>query len=320
MDVVAFARILGLSATLLEQDGVIRRDQAMAAGLTRHRVDGLVKRGRWVRVLPQVYASADVFGQLPPTAAPPLRRLPPRSRVRAVWLWAGPGAVIAGEAAAWWWDLLPRLPALITVIVPPSRALTKRPGVRIIRALVDRRDTRDENWIRVTSPSRTCLDLARSANPDRLADALRLRKVSHAELGLSLDRSRGRRGQARARAAVQEVRTNPWSEAERAAHLALRDAGVSGWVANPREHLSTGARYPDIAFEDAKLAVEIDGRTYHDTAEAFDHDRARHNEFVHAGWVVLHFTRDQVMRDPQGFVAGVEAMLTTLRAGRRRDD
>ena len=56
MDVAAFARVLGLEATLREQNGVIRRDQALAAGLTRHRIDNLVKQDRWVRVLPMPLA------------------------------------------------------------------------------------------------------------------------------------------------------------------------------------------------------------------------------------------------------------------------
>lgn len=310
MDLAAFARVLGLEATLREQNGVIRRDQALAAGLTRHRIDNMVKQGRWTRVLPQVYASDDAFGSVPATAAPPLSRLHPRARVRAVWLWAGAGAAVGSEAAAWWWGLSPRPPAAVAVIVPPDRGLTKRPGIRVVRAVVDRKDLRNEDWVRVTSPSRTCLDLARSAEPDRLADAFRLRKVDAAELDRSLDRSRGRRGQRRARVAAEEVRTNPWSEAERVAHRALQAAGVTGWVANPRVRVAGGHRFPDLAFEDARLAVEIDGRESHDTRGAFDRDR--HNAFVHAGWVVLHFTAASVLRDPTRFVAEVRSALTRL--------
>lgn len=327
MDVAAFARALGLEATLLEQNGVIRRDQALAAGLTRHQIDNLVKQDRWVRVLPAVYATTGAFGEIPATAAPPLRRLEPRARVRAVWLWAGKEAVIGGEAAAWWWSLTATSPTSITVIVPPHQGLTEQQWVRIIRARVDRRDARDEGWIRVTSPARTCLDLARSGAPDRVADALRLRKVDQAQLQASLDRGRRRPGQTRARTVVREAATNPWSEAERVAHRALRRARVTGWVANPRMRLTAGhpsrasgsplgTRHPDIAFDDVKLAVEIDGRSTHDTADAFENDRTRHNEFVRAGWVVLHFTRDTVLRDPDAFVAEIVAVRVRLRRER----
>ena len=224
MDVVGLARILGLEATLAEQNGVIRRDQARATGLTRNRVDDLVRRGRWVRALPAVYALPNPMGTIE-TSGTSFERLLPQSRIRAVWLWAGNDSVIGGDAAAWWLGLSPDPPETITVLVPPSRRLTGHPGVRVVRATVDRRDIRDHYWVRVTAPSRTCLDLARSARPDRLTDALRLRKVEQAELRRSLERSRGRRGQVRARTALREVATNPCGSGEKVAHRALIDAG-----------------------------------------------------------------------------------------------
>lgn len=100
--------------------------------------------------------------------------------------------------------------------------------------------------------SRTCLDLARDARPDRLVDALRLRKVDDVELRRSLERGRGRRGQPLAAAAVREVKGNPWSVGERAAHRLLREAGITGWVANPPIRLAIGTKHPDIAFEEIK--------------------------------------------------------------------
>lgn len=206
MDVVGLARILGLESILAEQAGVIRRDQALAAGFTRNRIDDLVRRGRWIRVLPSIYALAD---RLAVGAAPPFERLPPQARIRGAWLWAGSDAVIAGEAAAWWLGLSQDPPDRIWVVIPPGRRLTVQPGIRVVRAAVERKDVRDHLWIRVTAPSRTCLDLARAAHPDRLVDALRLRKVDQAEIRRSLERSRGRRGQPRAAAAVREGGEEP---------------------------------------------------------------------------------------------------------------
>lgn len=106
--------------------------------------------------------------------------------------------------------------------------------------------------------------------------------------------------------------SNPWSVAERVAHRALQDAGITGWVANPRVQVNGGERFPDVAFDDAKLAVEIDGRVAHDAKGAFD--LHRHNQFVQAGWVVLHFTAGAVQRTPRRFVAEVAAALARLRA------
>ena len=84
MQPVEFARMLGLGDILVGQNGVIRRDQAVAAGLNRSRIDDLVRRGRWQRLLPTVYAAG----------ADPQD---PRVRIRATWLWAGDSAAIAGR-------------------------------------------------------------------------------------------------------------------------------------------------------------------------------------------------------------------------------
>lgn len=106
---------------------------------------------------------------------------------------------------------------------------------------------------------------------------------------------------------------SPWSVGERTAHRLLREAGITGWVANPPIRLSIGTRHPDIAFEDIKLAVEIDGRGTHDNPAAFERDRARQNAFVQAGWVVLRFSHSAVTRDPDGFVTEVRVAVQRLR-------
>ena len=281
MDPVAYARFLGLAAILRNQQGVIRRDQAFAAGLTRARVDDLVRRRKWIPILPRVYVV-----EVSPTTV--------RARVRACWLWAGDRSAIGGAAAAWWLGISSTPPSTITVIIPPSTRRDPRPGVRVVRAVVDRSDAEFEDWIRVTTVPRTCLDLARLGEPDLLDAALRLKRADAIRLDRSLERGRGRRGQILARQAVAEVVDNPWSPSERLAHRVLREAGITGWRANPRIRLINSVRHPDIAFDDVRLALEIDGRRYHTDPGAFETDRVRHNEFVAAGWTVLHFTWKQL--------------------------
>src|SRR6478735_7453748 len=120
VDPVAYARFLGLEAILHGQQGVIRRDQALAAGVASTRIDDLVRRRVWVRILPRVFA-VDVDSRHP------------RVRIRATWLWAGDTAVIAGEAAAFWWGLAATAPDVIAVVVPPPARRAERPGVQVIR-------------------------------------------------------------------------------------------------------------------------------------------------------------------------------------------
>ena len=301
MDPVSYARVLGLENILRGQNGVIRRDQALAAGLTSSRVDDLLRRGRWVRVLPRVFA-VDVD----PAS--------PRVKIRSTWLWAGNSAAISGSAAAWWWGLVPIPPTVVTVVIPLPDRRAPRPGIRIVREALDSRDHDFEDWVGITTVMRTCLDLARDGQPDHLESALRLRKADAISLQAGLDRMRGRRGRVLAVAAVKEVATNPWSFAERVAHQLLIQAGIGGWVANPAVRLPSGTRHPDIAIEDIKLAIEINGRQHHTREQDFERDHTRAAEFALAGWTVLQFTWRQVNDEPQMFIGTVRATIDRLDA------
>jgi hypothetical protein len=300
MDPVAFARFLGLAAILRGQQGVIRRDQALAAGVASTRIDDLVRRGGWNRILPRVFA-VDVDSQHP------------RVRIRATWLWAGDTAVIAGQAAAFWWGLNATAPDVITVVVPPPARRAARPGVQVIRGNVLPEDGDFEDWVRVTRIARTSLDLARQGQPDQLEAALRLRRSDLPRLERSLERGRGRRGQVLARTAVREVADNPWSFCERQAHRLLRAAGIAGWAGNPPIRLRCGVRYPDIAIEELELVIELDGRAHHTRVRDFDRDHARHNDFVREGWTVLRFTADQVLHQPHEFIQTIRETIDAIR-------
>jgi very-short-patch-repair endonuclease len=300
MQPVAFARVIGLDGILQGQQGVIRRDQALAAGHSRARIDDLVRRRKWTRLLPRVYG----------VAANPAD---PAVRLRATWLWAGDASAIAGSAAAWWWGLTAAPPTIVTVIVTPPIRRSDRRGITVVRGTLDPRDADFHNWLRVTTVARTCLDLARLGEEDRLETALRQRTVDPPRLTQSLERSRGRRGQVLARLAVSEVSANPWGFSERVLHRHLVDAGVQGWTANPPVRLRSGVRHPDVAVEDLKLAIEMDGREFHGGAAAFETDRARHNEFVEAGWTVLHFTWKQLINSPENVIATIRRTIAALR-------
>src|SRR6476469_4882274 len=89
-----------LAKVLHQQNGVIRRDQAIAAGVTETALASKVRRGSWVRILPRIY----VVGVDP---------LDPVVRVRSAWLWAGEDCVIGGEAAAWWLEIRTEPPMLV---------------------------------------------------------------------------------------------------------------------------------------------------------------------------------------------------------------
>jgi very-short-patch-repair endonuclease len=289
-----------LAEVLRQQNGVIRRDQAIAAGVTETALAGRVRRGNWERVLPRVF----VVGVDP---------LDPVVRVRSAWLWAGEDCVIGGEAAAWWLGIRTDPPMLVDIWVPPHRRMSHQPNVRVRRGTVDATEQIFRNRIVVTAPERTCLDLARAGREDRLEVALRKRRTTPAQLDQSVALGRGRRGQVRARRAADEVTDNPWSKPERLVQNLFRTAGITGWQANHPVLVRGGVRYPDFLFKDIKLILEIDGREHHGSREAFEADRRRQNQLVEAGWTILRFTATQVTDEPGEVTALVRRTIKRLR-------
>ncbi len=196
------------------------------------------------------------------------------------------------------------------------RALEPPPWVRLHRRAIPPTDIAELDILRVTTAPRTCLDLAHAGRTDVIPIAVRLGLVTPAELRSQLDAAPGRRGRRRAAQAVAAAADAPWSPAEQLAHMRFREAGLSGWVANPRVRTAVGSFRPDIAFEDVRLAIEIDGRAFHG-ADRFEADRRRHNALVEAGWTVLQVTSRQLVDEPERVVALVRRTLTRLRATRR---
>jgi very-short-patch-repair endonuclease len=77
-----------------------------------------------------------------------------------------------------------------------------------------------------------------------------------------------------------------------------------------RQYEVAGGRYRlDYAWPAARLAVEVDGYGHHSDLEAFRHDRRRQNDLVLAGWTVLRFSHDDVLRRPAQVAAQIWAAL-----------
>lgn len=298
MDGAVLALHAGLDAVLALQDGIIRRDQAMAAGLSGSTVASKVYRKRWVRVLPRVYAVG-----VDPSA--------PTSRVRAAALWAGEDAVVAGAAAAWWWGLTDRAPRIVEVVVGAQRRMSRIDGFEVLRADLSDLEIDRHRRIPVTTPAATCLHLARSGRPDLLEVALR-RGLGADLLDDTLEVGRGRPGQAQARRSRERVRDNPWSSPESGLHRLFRGAGIAGWSANPRVLLPAGVRHPDVLFDDVKLIVEVDGHRYHRTRAQSAADLQRQNAFVDQGYTVLRFTPADIADEPDRVVELVRRTVERL--------
>lgn len=84
---------------------------------------------------------------------------------------------------------------------------------------------------------------------------------------------------------------------------ALVAGGLPAPVQQYRLRLSGRPIRLDLAYPDAKLAIELDGWEFHGNRSAFDADRLRSNALVVAGWTPLRFTSRSADEDVARSVA-----------------
>ncbi len=277
--------------TMLLREGnglVCRRDHPrLAAALDWH-----LRRGRLRAVLPGVYTDAADSLEL---------------RLRAVAAW-DPDAVLTHQAAArvtFW----PRL-AVPCVQVATRTRMASRTGFDFRRRHIPAEFHGEVQGLRCTTPALTALDLcATTVGGNAIDTVLRTRAATLEQLHETLELTAGRRGNTDRRRLLLDSRDEPWSEAERDLHRLLRAARIEGWRGNHPVAMLTGHYFIDVAFPALKLAIEVDGRSFHEGAAAFEADRWRQNDLVLAGWRVLRFTAIMVRDQPQIVLRLIERAL-----------
>jgi very-short-patch-repair endonuclease len=73
----------------------------------------------------------------------------------------------------------------------------------------------------------------------------------------------------------------------------------------------------DIAFEEERVAVELDGFATHGTRDRRESDLARDAALAAAGWLTIRFSYERLTKDPDGCRREVLAALAARRAWRR---
>ncbi|MCW3813055.1 hypothetical protein ONA91_01100 [Micromonospora sp. DR5-3] len=133
--------------------------------------------------------------------------------------------------------------------------------------------------------------------------------VSRGALADLADRNGGRPGGRRASWVFGLA--DPAAQSPPESHLRVRLvlAGLPRPVAQHPIRLASGlVLRPDLAWPQFRVAVEYDG-TWHADADQLHRDRQRLNQFVGAGWVVLHVTSRRLHRDFAAVVREVRAAL-----------
>lgn len=248
--------------------------EARAAGrLTRHDL-----RSRYRALHQDVYIPRDAV-------------LTPILRAQACWLRSRRRGILAGFSAATlhgakWID--PRSPA---AIIDTNRRLTR--GVQVWEERIEADEMTVVDGMRVTTPARTALDLARRyprgiavAAIDALVQAT---EVKMADVELLVDRYRGRHHMKAARAALGLVDGGAQSPKETWLRLLLLRAGF------PRPQTQIPVRnewgwaeaYLDMGWEDIKVAVEYDGDQHRSSRYQYVKDIRRLEMLERYGWIVV---------------------------------
>lgn len=247
----------------------------------------------WRRLLPDVYVHREGY-----------RADDHRMWCDAVALRLPPGAAIAGPSAGYLWgvDLLDR-DAPVTVLLPRTARLRAHARLRVVRSVLPEADRTRFGGLPVTTPLRTAFDLGRQA-PRVSAliamDALLHRRVVRlAALRAYAEAHPGWPGLSLLREVLALAEPLAESPMETRLRLLLIDAGLGPLIAQ-HDVLDGRGRFlarVDLAWPALRVAVEYDG-DHHRERTHFRQDVARLNALRAAGWVVLRFTADDVLRHP----------------------
>jgi very-short-patch-repair endonuclease len=272
-EVVAFAE---------RQSGVVGHRQILALGLSRQWIERRLAWGWLIPILHGVYA----VGHRPRTL---------RGWHCAALLAAGERSGLGHRSAGAHWGMT-KPPGRPHVIAPRSADGIQGIVVHRPRTLADD-DIVEDQGLRVASPARVLLDIAsEGASRRQLERALDQAEINELNLPIEplLTRCRRRRGAPLLRAVLewhQAGSTITESEAEEAFLEIVRATGLP----DPIPQCPVEGRRRDFVWQQAKVVVEIDSRTFHNTAKAFEQDRLRGNEVTLAGWTHLRFTRRRVV-------------------------
>jgi hypothetical protein len=268
------------------QAGLITLEQARAAGVTENQIRGRLRSSQWRRAHQGVFAIA---------GAPQTWEQAVLASVFAV----GAGAVASHLCAAALHGFPDAMKTFPEVTAPPGR----HPKIRHLKVhrtgTLPEHDVRIVDGIPVTSYARTLVDCTGRMSLGQIARALDAGLVRHDVTLWSVERSLTPLGQAPGRhpsklwtlLAERGVETELGeSKPEMRVFRVLDASDLPAPTQQHRVRFGRDTFRLDLAYPDAKVAVEYDGWDTHKTRTAFDADRRRDRILQVNGWVVLRLT------------------------------
>lgn len=293
--------IAELAAT---QGGVVARRQLLAARVSRHAIAGRLDSGLLTALHPGVYGVG----------------CPEPSPLGAAWaavLAAGPRAWLSHDSAAWRLEWLDR--GAVWHVTRVGRGV-RLPGLEIhgCREPADG-EVGHVGDLPCTSPARTAVDVA-ARRPQRVVERCLDQWDAQGEYdqaALLAAARRGRPGAAVVRRLLREHAvgtTITRSEFEERFLRFTRARRIEQAVFNVPMTLPSGTPIVvDVWWAAERVAIELDGRSAHERAKAFESDRARDLELATMDIAPGRITWRKLTREPDWVERNVRALL-----GRRR--
>ena len=280
MDAESAKRWRAASEVAGRQHGRVTTAQLADLGLGRGAVEKAVRAGRLHREHRGVYA----VGHTAPSR---------HGRWMSAVLACGDGAALSLRSAATQAGIRDGEGPRVDVTVPTA-AGRRRPGVAVHRAPLLTAEVVVRDGIPVTTVARTIADLAFVLEPDDLRRTVReaqYRRVFDLQATL---RAAERRPSRALRDLLGDLQ--PASSPLDDAFLRLVDRYGLPRPAGQQPVLGHAV---DYVWEAERVAVELDGYDAHVSFDAFQRDRSQANLLQLAGWIVLRFTRADVVRRPR---------------------
>jgi Protein of unknown function (DUF559) len=279
----------------------------LAAGISEQRLRTLLRRGQLVRIGHDCYVLEKAADAL---AGDPDRQflLPTAAALASL----GAGVVASHTVAAriHRLDLLDRPDDLVTLTRAPGSGTRKSvKGVRLTAAALPAGHVTVRYGLRVTTPARTVVDLARvlpfQAGVVTTDSALRARLTRKKELRAVVADCRRWPGIARAREVVEFANGLSESALESIARVAFRDLGLPPPQLNVWVGGDDVVGRADFLWEQFNTIGEADGALKYKDPSRARRQLWRDSRLRDAGFEVVHFTWDEITETPERVAASI---------------
>ena len=294
---------------LVEQFGVVSRAQALDCGVSRGRLDHLVRPGgRWQRILPGIYVMTN-------------GAMSADQRAMAALLYAGPKSLLTGAAAVRRHRLQCAGLNQIDVLVPEDVRVRSAGYVRIVRTgRMPEKFFRTQR-IRFAPLARAVADATRPMNSlgdvrALVAEAVQNGRCDVASLLAEL-KDGPVAGSRLSRVALRECIAGSRSAAEGDLMTLITRSDLAEPMYNAELYTADGTflGIADVWWQRAGVVAEVDSRRYHLSPADYERTVMRHNRMTAQGISVLHFLPDTVKTEPSTVIRSLRG---AIRSGTAR--